>query len=115
MPCTFVRAARPEVLILSSKAYTDALENMMAKIGHDVISVDVCERELEALGKAARGGDARVITERERCQGRLTKTKTIADINEFRSEITKYWSMPSQRVLGYVIYSPPISVCTNPK
>lgn len=86
MPCTSVRATKSlpvhhnelyeygktsklahEVLILGSKAYTDALENMMAKIGHDVISVDVCERELQALGNAAKGGDAGAITARERC------------------------------------------------
>ena len=57
-----------EVLILGSKAYSDALENMMVKIGHEVISVDTCEREPEALGKAAEGEDAKVTAARQELQ-----------------------------------------------
>ena len=49
---------RHEVLIVGSKAYPDALEDMMAKIGCEPIFVNQYKRELAALGKAAEGEDA---------------------------------------------------------
>jgi hypothetical protein len=105
-----------EVLILGSKAYTNALENMMAKIGHDLIFVDTYKRQLEALGEVAEGEDIRITAARRDLQGMLAKAKeTIVDINEFHGEIAEHWTTPSQRVLGYVVYAPPIAVGTGPK
>ncbi|KAH7887979.1 hypothetical protein F5I97DRAFT_1936007 [Phlebopus sp. FC_14] len=96
---------RQEVVIPGSKAYTDALEAMMVKIGRELIFVDTYKRELDALGEAAEGKDA----------GLAKAKQTIEDVNEFHGEITKNWSTLSQRVLGYVVHAPPNSVGTGPK
>jgi len=107
---------RQAVLILGSKAYTDALEAMMAKIGHEVIFVDTYKREIEALGEAAEGEDAGVAKARQKLQGKLVEAEeTIKDVYKFHSDITKHWSTPSQRVFGHVVYAPAISVSTGPK
>ena len=107
---------RQAVLILGSKAYTDALEAMMTKIGLGVISIDIYKREIEALGEAAEGEDADVADSRQELQGKLAKAeKMIKDVRSFHSDITTHWSTPSQRVLGHVVYAPAISVSTGPK
>jgi hypothetical protein len=49
-------------------------------------------------------------------EGKLTKAKkTITVVDKFHGEIIKHWSMVNQRVLGYVVYAPPISVGTGPE
>ena len=106
---------RHEVLILGSKAYPDALKAMTDKIGRELIFVEHCKRELSAL-KAVEGEDTVVADARQELEGKLTKAeKTIAAVDEFHGEITKHWSTASQRVLGFVIYAPPISVSTGLK
>ena len=53
---------------------------------------------------------------RKRVEGGLERaTKSIKTFNEFHSEITKFWSVVSQRVLGHVFHSPPLSVGIGPK
>ena len=105
---------RHEVLILGSKAYSDAIEDMMAKIGREFILVDLYKRELAALGEAVE--DATVAEARQELEGKLAKVeKTIAAVDVFHGDITKHWSAVSQRVLGHVVYAPPISVGTGPK
>jgi hypothetical protein len=107
---------RHEVLILGSKAYPDALEDMMAKIGRELIFVDQYKRELAAFGEAVEGEDAMVAEARQEFKGKLAKAeKTIAAVDAFHSDITKHWSAMSQRVLCHVVYAPPISVSTGPK
>ncbi|THU87880.1 hypothetical protein K435DRAFT_821801 [Dendrothele bispora CBS 962.96] len=78
---------RHEILIFGSKAYSDALRDMMAKIGRKLIDVDYYKRELAALGEAIEGEDAMI-----------------------GNDITKNWSTVDQRVLGHIVYAPPISV-----
>lgn len=102
---------RHEVLIVGSKAYPDALEDMMAKIGCELIFVDQYKRELAALGEAVEGEGATAAEARQDFKDKLAKAeKTIVAVNAFHSNITKHWSTASQRVLGHVVYAPPISV-----
>lgn len=54
--------------------------------------------------------------ERKRFEDLLQEAEEAIDIlNEFYSEVTKHRSAESQRVLGHVAHSPPISVGTDPK
>lgn len=107
---------RHEVLILGSKAYPDALEDMMAKIGRELIFVDHYNRELATLGEAVEGEDTMVAEARQEFKDKLAKAeKTITAVNAFHGDITKHWSTASQRVLGHVVYAPPISIGTGPK
>ncbi|KAI6118380.1 hypothetical protein F5141DRAFT_1187254 [Pisolithus sp. B1] len=73
-------------------------------------------RHLDAFGEAAEGENPRLTATRQELQGKLAKAQTtIVDIDEFHSEITKNWTLPSQRVIGHILYAPPISVSTGPK
>ena len=107
---------RQAVLILGSKAYTDALEAMVTKIEDGALLVNAFKKGLETLGEAAKGEDARVADVRRKRQGKLAETEEmIKDVEEFYGDITTHWSRPNQRVLGHVVYAPAISVSTGPK
>jgi len=107
---------RHEVLILGSKAYPDALEAMMNRIGRELVSIDQYKGGLAALGEAVEGEDAAVANQRQQFENKLTNAeKAITAMDKFHDKITKHWSSPSQRVIGYVVHAPPISVGTGPK
>jgi len=46
----------------------------------------------------------------------LQKTKeAINTLDKFHDEATKYWSEESQRILGHIAHSPPITIGTGTK
>jgi hypothetical protein len=110
------RGYRHEVLILGSKAYADALMDMMVKIGRELIFVNHYKKELAGLGEALNGEDITVAEARQGFECKLAKAeKTITAVDAFHTDITKLWSTMGPRVLGHVVYAPPISVGTGSK
>ncbi|KIO21043.1 hypothetical protein M407DRAFT_29309, partial [Tulasnella calospora MUT 4182] len=99
-----------EMIVLGSKAYADAVEAIMAKIGEQVGFAKTYKEELERLGE-----DADDETGNDFQQSLAKAKKTIADLDALHSEITKSWIPPSLRKLGYVLYAPPISVAPDPE
>jgi hypothetical protein len=107
---------RHEVLVLGMQAYEDALQNMWAKIGNELTSVNHRKRVLAALGEVVEGEDATVAEARQESMAILAKAeKAIVAVDAFLTDISKHWSPMNQRVLGHVVYAPPISVDTGPK
>jgi hypothetical protein len=104
------------VLILGSKAYSDAIADMLAQIGVETILIDTYKRQLEALGKATEGDNDKVTTARQVWQDNLTKAeRTITNIYNLHGSITRNWTTVGQRFLGNIIHAPPISFGTGPK
>lgn len=97
-----------EVVILGTMAYMAAIEGMMKIMDDQKIVIETYNRELGAMGEAA--GDSAIAASRRRVfQDNITKAEAmIVDIDEFHDKITKYWTTLSQRIFGYVLYSPPI-------
>ena len=103
-----------EVVILGEKAYKEAIDPVMVKIGKELERVDGYNRELNALGKTTKGEDVSITRARQEVQEKIADAeKKIADVHSFYDEIAKFWSTPSQRVLGSVLYAPPISIGTE--
>ncbi|KAF8327856.1 hypothetical protein F5887DRAFT_1083532 [Amanita rubescens] len=99
-----------KVLILGTKAYSDALKDMMAKIGNELDAAESLKKQLATI----REGE-----HTSRCQ-RIKKNLANAEqaavaIDAFHSDISKHWSVEGQRVLGHVVYAPPIAVGTGPE
>jgi hypothetical protein len=110
------RAPVCDVLLLGTKAYDGAVKAILAKIGNQLISVDAWEGELRWLEEAAEGEALRKTKARKDLLALVEKAKEmIAELDEFHSEVTKHWSVTDQRVLGYVLHAPPITVCTGPQ
>ncbi|KAI9438817.1 hypothetical protein H4582DRAFT_2146717 [Lactarius indigo] len=106
---------RREVLLLGSKRYQGVLVSIMAKIGNQALMIDYYKNQLQHIGEASKNNDAQAKV-RKYFQGLLeTAEESIETLNEFHTEVTKSWSIESQRVLGHIVLSPPISVGIGPK
>ncbi|KAG8805884.1 hypothetical protein FRC17_005289, partial [Serendipita sp. 399] len=107
---------RLEVVILGSKAYDDAYNGMLGKIGHEILFVQMYKGNLDTLGEAVEGEKTQVTNMRQDLHSKLaTANQTIIDIKQLLDEINSHWNMLSQRVLGYILHTPPLSVATGPK
>jgi len=105
---------RREVIHLGSKAFQNALETIMDKIGHWDSMVDGYEEELTGLGEYVEGEDPKMTSERQEITRKLEEAQASkASVFEFHRNITSFWSAESQRVLGHVVYAPPVSVGTG--
>lgn len=107
---------RREIIHLGSRAFQNALEAITAKIGHEDLMIDICNDKLEDLGQAVEGEDAKTATKRKEFEDSLAKAKASKEsVYEFHGNVTRLWSAESQRILGHVLYAPPISVVTGDK
>ena len=98
---------RSQALLLGNKAFQTLLRSTMVKIGGCQMMVSCYHHQLNCLKE----DDAE---ERTRIECKLTEEEEkIKDLNKFRDELTKHWREESQRVLGHIAYSPPITVGTG--
>ncbi|KAL5478231.1 hypothetical protein ACEPAI_2415 [Sanghuangporus weigelae] len=107
---------RREIIHLGSRAFQNSLEAIMDKIGHEDLMIDSYKDELEALGEASEGEDTKTTTNRKEFEDRLANAEASkASVYEFYDNVTRFWSAESQRILGHVLYAPPISVSAGDK
>ncbi|KAL6301674.1 hypothetical protein BKA93DRAFT_448449 [Sparassis latifolia] len=108
--------AREKIVVLSTNAYTNAIGRMMSTIGHELLSIKTWNEEIERLGPVVEG-EAPKITRARKNYGDLVEkaNRRIEDANEIHDEVTKHWTTPYQRVIGYVVHAPAIAVDDGPK
>ncbi len=105
-----------EVLMFGSNAYAHVLGDIMMEIANHMGSIPMYTYNLKDLGEATEGESPKKAVMRQIYQDKLNKaTAAFPAADKFHDEISKYWATPSQRVLGYVLYSPPISPSTGPE
>ena len=108
--------AREEIVVLGTTAYADAIDRMMGTIGHELLSIKTWNEALERFGPVVEGESRKKTRARKEHQDLVEKATTkIEDINELHSEVTKRWTTPNQRVIGYVVHAPAIAVDDGPK
>ncbi|KDQ61043.1 hypothetical protein JAAARDRAFT_709558 [Jaapia argillacea MUCL 33604] len=97
---------RREVIHPGSRAFQNALEAIMDKIGYWDYMADDYEDELTRLGSTT--------SDRQKITDKLEEARTSkASVFEFYRNITNFWSAESQRILGHVVYAPPMTVGTG--
>lgn len=75
----------------------------MARIGRKSFLVDYYKDELEGLGEAGEDDTDTQAEWRMKFKGLLAEAENAIDtLGEFHSEVTKYWSTESQRVVGHI-------------
>ena len=105
---------RRDVILLGNKAFQNARKSIMSQIRLQALAVDHYKNVLVDLGEAIEGEDAAIAGERDRerehSKGRLAKAQnSIRTLNELHTEITKFWTLEKDRILGHVVHSPLIS------
>jgi hypothetical protein len=105
---------RKEVILMGTNSFTDFLTSIQGHIGILNTTVGVLEKRVTALTVRSAGGGpnaeqaARELAETQ-CEMRNTRT-AIEELKKFFVKVKKQWTKPKDRVIGYVVWAPPISV-----
>ncbi|KAI1788973.1 hypothetical protein LXA43DRAFT_1096856, partial [Ganoderma leucocontextum] len=107
-------APRRNVLLLGTKVFDNLVKSIRIRIGRYGIMVERYTRQIQKLQAREADEDE---DDTEETRGELKKTRRLLDeaneaieaLEKFHDEVQKKWSQPSQRVLGHIVRSPPIT------
>jgi len=90
----------------------------MSSIGHELLTIKTWEEELERLGPVVEGEVPKKTRARKNFEDLVPVENArmrIKDVDEIHREVTKQWTTPNQRIIGYVVYAPAVTVADGPK
>ncbi|KAI0267791.1 hypothetical protein BC834DRAFT_968701 [Gloeopeniophorella convolvens] len=97
-----------DVIVLSDASFKQHLVSIKANIDTQGVVIKIQKRRIE---KVAGRDDKAAKKEREDAQRLLDgAAERVMDLNAFHYELSTNWSTEHSRVLGHVIFSPPIVV-----
>lgn len=103
---------------MGTKAFNDLLVSIQARIGTLKATVGVLEKRVETYtNTVAAGGPTAVATATNLVMTQTdldSKLQAIEELKEFYVDVKKYWENLDDRVIGHVVWAPPISVNTAP-
>ena len=107
--------AREQIVALGYQGYEKAIQAMMTTI-HDLSkSIDVWNDVLDRLGAPMEGENSKVTKRREEHVRLVAEAmEKIEEVNALHDKVTKVRTIPSQRVVGFVLHSEPIEVSAGP-
>ena len=103
---------------MGTTAFADFLDKIWTQIRVLNDMVELLEREegmSTAMLQAGCPNAQEVVGGLEEIRRRLIKTQTkIAELEKLFVKVDKEWTKPADRVIGHVVWAPPISVATAP-
>jgi hypothetical protein len=122
---TKTSAPHRNVLLLCTKAFDNIVKSIQIRIGRHGIMAELYNRQIETLQLKIENLKERGAGEDEddveEATGELEKIQKLSDemkkameaLDKFHDEVMKKWRRPSQRVLGHIVRSPPITPGTS--
>lgn len=99
---------RRDVILLGDAAFKKFLESIQVEIGGKALIIPHLKRRIARAVSMA--GDAAEI-ERKKIEDELAEAKRAMQVlDTFYRDVSKRWASPDERMLGHVIYSPPIEL-----
>ena len=112
-PCT--AAPKKNVVLMGNSAFNNLLASIQALIGTLNHTVTVLEKNVRTYTAKAEGGNQQAAVDLAKFRQTLDETKTTIDeLKKFFVTLKKDWSDIKKRVIGYVVWSPPITGLTPP-
>ena len=94
---------------MGNKAFDDFLASIQASIGTLNNSVKVLIKRVNSLSKKAQAGNQQAAVDLAKTETELTNIReTIEELKGFFVTMKKGWSDVANRVIGHVVWSPPI-------
>ena len=100
---------RKKVMLMGTKAFVKFLASIKACISTLIRMVQHLEMRVNMFKQNL---DDSSLAETE--QELADTTSQIAKVKEFYIEVTTHWSKPENRVIGYVVWAPPIALSAPP-
>ncbi|KAG8679141.1 hypothetical protein FRC08_017185 [Ceratobasidium sp. 394] len=103
---------------MGTRAFTNFLVSVQGHIGTLNNTVGILETRVTTLTARIEGGGPNVqqsVGELEETQRELTKTQTaIVELKKLFVMVKKQWTKPKDRIIGHVVWAPPISIAPAP-
>jgi hypothetical protein len=105
-------------MVMGSPAFTNYLASLQGTIGNLLETVKYLEGRVEKLTTQAAGVNPRALQSAQDLPGvqqHLSATRAkIEALKAYFIKVKKGWSKPKDRVIGHVVWSPPIGLATPP-
>jgi hypothetical protein len=80
------------------------------------IMIDHYMDRIQNLGEAAKDEEAAITDVQEESKVKLVDAeKSKATMNKFYSDITRFWTLETECIVGHILYAPPIAVGSGNK
>lgn len=102
---------------MGTEFFTNFYQSIKVHIHRLNIKGDVLERQIKAImaGSEGRDPDIEEAANLVEAQHELSQIpKAIEKLKNFYVEIAEQWKKPQNRVIGHVVWAPPISVSSTP-
>jgi hypothetical protein len=104
-----------KVLLLGKRAFSNLVDSIKLRIGQHGITIERWRRQIDGFKETVKGTDAAKV---EKAKVFRIKTQRLLDDAEkaidalgvLLDQVKKDWKKPSDRVLGHILRSPPISL-----
>lgn len=112
---TCTAAPKKNVILMGNRGFDDLLASIQALIGTLNNTVVVLERNVRTYTARAQAGSPQAAADLAVYQQRLDNTNnTIVELKTFFATLKREWSDFNNRVIGYVVWSPPITGLNAP-
>ncbi|WVN86109.1 uncharacterized protein L203_101268 [Cryptococcus depauperatus CBS 7841] len=106
---------RERIVVLGYSGYDSVLTHRTCAIGNLDSSIRAWQAVLRRLGEPKEGEDESIKRQRDEHLARVERARReIDEIAQFRSEVTRPWSIPDRRVIGEVVHVEPIEANVAP-
>ena len=100
---------------MGTNAFKDFLTSISNHISELNAAVVAWEEHIAMLKVKPEGGCLDSASDEAACQGELDKTRTaVEELEKFFMTVQEQWTQPKDRVIGHVMWAPPISVSSTP-
>jgi hypothetical protein len=107
---------KKKVVLMGTGAFANFLKKIQAHIGTLNNTVDILERRVQVLTARSQGGGhsaQQAADELKESERELIKTQAaVGELKKFFVKVNKEWTNAADRVIGHVVWAPPISVDT---
>jgi hypothetical protein len=100
---------------MGNRAFEDLLHSIQALIGTLNNSAIVLEKSVKTHEARVASGNQQAVTDLAKFQQSLQETRdTVVELKNFFATLKKDWTEVNNRVIGHVVWSPPITGLTPP-
>ncbi|KAG9103361.1 hypothetical protein FRC06_011308 [Ceratobasidium sp. 370] len=108
-------APKKHVVLMGDRAFDDLLVSIQALIRTLNNNITTLEKSVKRHTAKAEGGDQQAVADLAKFQRNLDDTRaTIAELKKFFATLKQRWSKVENRIIGHVVWSPPITGLTAP-
>ncbi|KAG8756942.1 hypothetical protein FRC11_004910 [Ceratobasidium sp. 423] len=106
---------KKEVVVMGTQAFDDFLASIQAKIGNLNNSLTALGKQAASFERRANNGNQQAALDLAATRENIRKTEeTVEEHRKFFARMKKDWSEVDNRVIGHVVWAPPITGLVDP-